>query len=102
MSELDALQCFATVSEKRRYVRPEFSADEVEVIDGRHPVVEKVMDHQEYVPNDCQMGKRETNLAHYWSEYVREKHIYETNGIDLDSCANWLFCASIKGNPSDF
>ncbi|MBR3379010.1 MAG: DNA mismatch repair protein MutS, partial [Bacillus sp. (in: Bacteria)] len=57
-----ALQCFATVSEKRRYVRPEFSADEVEVIDGRHPVVEKVMDHQEYVPNDCQMGKGRQTL----------------------------------------
>ncbi|MCS3484872.1 DNA mismatch repair protein MutS [Bacillus sp. FSL K6-0046] len=62
MSELDALQCFATVSEKRRYVRPEFSSDEVEVIDGRHPVVEKVMDHQEYVPNDCQMGKGRQTL----------------------------------------
>ena len=62
MSELDALQCFATVSVKRRYVRPEFSSDEVEVIDGRHPVVEKVMDHQEYVPNDCQMIAHRCNF----------------------------------------
>ncbi|ASB60968.1 DNA mismatch repair protein MutS [Bacillus sp. A053] len=56
MSELDALQCFATISENRHYTKPEFSKDEVEVIEGRHPVVEKVMDSQEYVPNNCMMG----------------------------------------------
>ncbi|MCY8185706.1 DNA mismatch repair protein MutS [Bacillus inaquosorum] len=56
MSELDALQCFATISENRHYTKPEFSEDEVEVIEGRHPVVEKVMDSQEYVPNNCIMG----------------------------------------------
>ncbi|NRD79045.1 DNA mismatch repair protein MutS [Bacillus sp. BRMEA1] len=56
VSELDVLQCFAQVSENRRYVRPEFSADRrVVVKDGRHPVVEKVMNAQEYVPNDCYM-----------------------------------------------
>ncbi|MGE7200838.1 DNA mismatch repair protein MutS [Bacillus haynesii] len=57
MSELDVLQCFATISENRHYVKPEFSEDVVQVIDGRHPVVEKVMDSQSYVPNSCEMGK---------------------------------------------
>ncbi|MEC0685711.1 DNA mismatch repair protein MutS, partial [Bacillus haynesii] len=57
MSELDVLQCFATISENRHYVKPEFSEDVVQVIDGRHPVVEKVMDNQSYVPNSCEMGK---------------------------------------------
>lgn len=56
ISELDVLQCFATVSEVRHYVKPEFS-DERRIVleDGRHPVVEKVMAAQEYVPNDCYM-----------------------------------------------
>ncbi|ATL39594.1 DNA mismatch repair protein MutS [Bacillus velezensis] len=56
MSELDALQCFATISENRHYTKPVFSDNEVKVIEGRHPVVEKVMDSQEYVPNNCLMG----------------------------------------------
>ncbi|PLR81792.1 DNA mismatch repair protein MutS [Bacillus canaveralius] len=57
VSELDALQCFATVSEERHYVKPEFSSDRKMIIkDGRHPVVEKVMNAQEYVPNDCDMN----------------------------------------------
>ncbi|MGM0873796.1 MAG: DNA mismatch repair protein MutS [Bacillota bacterium] len=54
LSELDVLQCFATVSENRHYSKPQFSkTDELFMKDGRHPVVEKVMDSQEYVPNDC-------------------------------------------------
>ena len=58
VSELDVLQCFATVSEKRHYTRPSFN-DERRILlkDGRHPVVEKVMGAQEYVPNDCYMDQ---------------------------------------------
>ncbi|MBD1379304.1 DNA mismatch repair protein MutS [Metabacillus arenae] len=56
LSELDVLQCFATISEKRHYTKPSFTNDSLFIKDGRHPVVEKVMDRQEYVPNDCTMG----------------------------------------------
>jgi DNA mismatch repair protein MutS len=56
VSELDVLQCFAQISEERRYVKPTFSAERrVMIKDGRHPVVEKVLNAQEYVPNDCLM-----------------------------------------------
>ncbi len=57
VSELDVLQCFATISEERHYIRPVFSDERrMMITDGRHPVVEKVLDSQEYVPNDCQMN----------------------------------------------
>ncbi|WBL13223.1 DNA mismatch repair protein MutS [Sutcliffiella sp. NC1] len=57
VSELDVLQCFATISEERQYVRPQFSPERVLAItDGRHPVVEKVLNSNEYVPNDCFMN----------------------------------------------
>ncbi|MCL6571779.1 MAG: DNA mismatch repair protein MutS [Bacillus sp. (in: Bacteria)] len=56
VSQLDVLQCFAVVSEERRYVKPHFSADHSVVVkEGSHPVVEKVLNAQEYVPNDCIM-----------------------------------------------
>ncbi|CRK80374.1 DNA mismatch repair protein MutS [Neobacillus massiliamazoniensis] len=58
VSELDVLQSFAEVSEARHYVKPQFSLDRrVAVKDGRHPVVEKVLNSQEYVPNDCLMDQ---------------------------------------------
>ncbi|WP_335872842.1 DNA mismatch repair protein MutS [Bacillus sp. 2205SS5-2] len=57
VSEIDVLQCFAVVSEKRQYVKPKFNSERRVVIEGgRHPVVEKVMKAQEYVPNDCDMN----------------------------------------------
>jgi DNA mismatch repair protein MutS len=58
VSELDVLQCFAQVSEERRYVKPNFSTEgKVVIKEGRHPVVEKVLNAQEYVANDCFMDQ---------------------------------------------
>jgi DNA mismatch repair protein MutS len=64
ISELDVLQCFAQVSEDRHYIKPQFSMEgRVVVKEGRHPVVEKVLNAQEYVPNDCFMdSEREVLL----------------------------------------
>lgn len=60
ISQLDIFQSFATVSEERHYVEPEFNTNRtIFVSDGRHPVVEKVIGSQEYVPNDCQMNRNQ-------------------------------------------
>ena len=63
VSELDVLQCFATISEERHYVKPIFS-DEGRMLlkEGRHPVVEKVMNSDRYIPNDCEMNKEREML----------------------------------------
>jgi len=58
VSELDVLLSFAAVSEVRHYVKPNFSKERrIFIQDGRHPVVEKVMNSQAYVPNDCLMDE---------------------------------------------
>lgn len=44
------------ISENCYYMKLEFFKDEVEVVEGRYLVVEKVMDSQEYVLNNCMMG----------------------------------------------
>ncbi|WP_251547204.1 DNA mismatch repair protein MutS [Limosilactobacillus caecicola] len=57
LSELDVLQSFAVVSEDYHFVRPQLNHDhQLMIKNGRHPVVEKFMGHQEYVPNDVLMG----------------------------------------------
>lgn len=56
LSELDVLLSFSTVSEKRNYVKPVFhDGKSLEIKNGRHPVVEKMMDHSLYVPNNCKL-----------------------------------------------
>ena len=54
LSELDVLLSFADVAEKWNYVKPTFhNSKALEVKNGRHPVVEKMMDQALYVPNNC-------------------------------------------------
>ncbi|WP_057151886.1 DNA mismatch repair protein MutS [Secundilactobacillus similis] len=57
VSELDVLQSFADVSERYRFVAPTFTKNthELAIVEGRHPVVEKVLGRQTYVPNDVTM-----------------------------------------------
>ena len=58
ISEIDVLQSYAYVSEKYNYIRPVItSTNEIDVKESRHPVVEKVLKGEEYVPNDIIMDK---------------------------------------------
>ena len=61
ISEIDVLQSFATVSEENNYIRPIISENEIEILEGRHPVVEKVLENKEYVSNDIIMDEN-TNI----------------------------------------
>lgn len=54
VSELDVYIGFAVVSENYRFTRPLFHEGRgMKIIEGRHPVVEKMLNKQMYVPNDC-------------------------------------------------
>lgn len=57
VATVDVLQSFATVSEKYGYVRPTLTKNsrDLELVEGRHPVVEKVLGHQEYVSNSVEL-----------------------------------------------
>lgn len=59
VATIDVLQSFAEVSETYQYVKPSLSATEstIDIIDGRHPVVEKFLGHQAYVPNDIKLDQ---------------------------------------------
>lgn len=64
LSATDVLQSFATVSERYQYIQPEIKANShnLQIKDGRHPVVEKVLGHQEYIPNSVHMNPDEMIL----------------------------------------
>ncbi|MFW8052990.1 DNA mismatch repair protein MutS [Vagococcus fluvialis] len=63
IASLDVLKGFADISESYHYVRPKLVSDrsELALVDGRHPVVEKVLGSQEYVPNSVLMDE-ETSI----------------------------------------
>ncbi|WP_209122304.1 DNA mismatch repair protein MutS [Alkalihalobacillus sp. BA299] len=58
ISTLDVLQSFATISNEQHFVRPHFTSDrEIHIENGRHPVVEKMIDRGQYVSNDVVMNR---------------------------------------------
>lgn len=58
ISTVDVLQSFATISERYQYVKPNMNQQQkLAIVQGRHPVVEKVLGQQEYIANDIVMDQ---------------------------------------------
>ncbi|REK77149.1 DNA mismatch repair protein MutS [Paenibacillus paeoniae] len=63
IAELDVYQSFATVSAERRYIRPSMTEGfEVAVAEGRHPVVEAMMDGESFIANDTRLSAEEQRI----------------------------------------
>ena len=57
LAETDVYYSLATVAAKNRYIRPEInSSDEIDIRDGRHPVVEQFVKDSYFVPNDTKLN----------------------------------------------
>ena len=64
VAECDALCSFAAVAVHNNFCRPEVDESGViEIREGRHPVVEKVLKDSLFVPNDTFMGEKEERVA---------------------------------------
>ncbi len=57
LAELDVLSGLAELAKRQDYVCPELvDSGELEIIEGRHPVLDSTMSKGTFVPNDCQIG----------------------------------------------
>lgn len=64
IADLDVLCSMAEVADREAYCMPEVTLeDEIHVVDGRHPVVEKMIDEGTFVPNDTLLDMGEDRLA---------------------------------------
>jgi DNA mismatch repair protein MutS len=56
IAELDVLSALAEVAEREGYVRPEMTDGfDLEIVAGRHPVVERMMQREKFIPNDVRL-----------------------------------------------
>jgi DNA mismatch repair protein MutS len=56
VATLDVLTSFAQVAQAESYIRPFVHADfDLEIIGGRHPVVERMMPRDRFIPNDIRL-----------------------------------------------
>lgn len=60
---IDVLCSFAEVAAKNNYVMPTVDlSDKIEICDGRHPVVEKTLKNELFVPNDTKLDCNENRF----------------------------------------
>lgn len=63
LAELDVTSALAEVAANNRYVRPELADDSViEIVGGRHPVVEQTLREERFQPNDVRLSPEEAIL----------------------------------------
>ena len=64
VATIDALCSFATVAEDMNYVRPQVdNSGVIDIKDGRHPVIEKILPIGSFVQNDTYLDKNENRLS---------------------------------------
>ena len=64
VAALDVLRSLASVAVHNRYCRPQIDlSGEIEIKDGRHPVVEQMLKDSLFVPNDTTLGPRSARCA---------------------------------------
>lgn len=62
LATIDTLNTFAKISLENSYVRPVIREDNIiKIKDGRHPVIERKLKENEFIPNDTDIGE-ENNL----------------------------------------
>jgi DNA mismatch repair protein MutS len=64
LARIDCLRSFAINARKYNYVRPEINSGfRLEIIDGRHPVIEREMaEGEKYVPNDVSLDQEKQQI----------------------------------------
>ena len=57
LAELDCLSALAELAVKQGYVRPSITEEPIlEIVEGRHPVLDAMSAKGKFVPNDCMLG----------------------------------------------
>ncbi len=64
VAALDVFASLAQVASARHYVRPILNENgEIHIRDGRHPVVERMIPHDQFVANDADLDEKQNRIA---------------------------------------
>jgi len=64
IAQIDALASLAYVAERNHYIRPKINEKgRIQILDGRHPVIEQMMDSDAFVPNNTELDPDENRIA---------------------------------------
>jgi DNA mismatch repair protein MutS len=74
---LDCLSTFAFIAERENYTKPKLLiSGELSIKNGRHPVVEKLLENGQFVPNDVTFNKSNAQLLLITGPNMAGKSVY--------------------------
>ncbi|MCX7875800.1 MAG: DNA mismatch repair protein MutS [Melioribacteraceae bacterium] len=78
IATLDCFQSFAECAVEYNYCKPEINeSDSIEIIDGRHPVVERILPPSEkFTPNNCKLSSSENQIIILTGPNMAGKSVY--------------------------
>ena len=96
VSSLDVIASFAQVAEDMNYCMPEVTdSGVIDIRDGRHPVIEKMLPSGDFIANDTYLDKSENRVSIITrTKYGWKINIYETSGFNNSNGTGWKFCTS--------
>lgn len=63
LSDLDVYISLANVAEEYNYVKPDFNDENlIDIVSGRHPIVERMVSENTYISNNCKINSNENIL----------------------------------------
>ena len=64
VAQLDVFTCFGWLAYYNDYVQPEFSDNGImQITDCRHPVIEKLLTDEQYIPNDVELNSTDNRIV---------------------------------------
>lgn len=77
VAQIDSLISFAEIAQQNNYCRPKIvDSGEVEIKDGRHPVVERLLSDRQFVPNDLTLNHKDHQLIILTGPNMAGKSVY--------------------------
>ena len=100
ISKTDVLCSLAKVAEEMNYCMPVVdNSDVIDIKEGRHPVIEKMLPAGDFVQNDAYLDSGENRLAHnHWTKYGWKVYIHEASSINYFNGSNRKLCTSKRGS----
>lgn len=77
VATLDCLLSFAELARRENYVKPQIvESGEIKIKDGRHPVVERLLEDGQFVPNDTELNNKNQQLLIVTGPNMAGKSVY--------------------------
>ena len=77
LGRVDLYAALAELAVRFAYVRPELDeADELLIVNGRHPMIEQMLDGRKFVANDTRLSNRDTQIMLLTAPNMAGKSVY--------------------------